>query len=450
MNFYRMIFERFVSLRRVPLKMIVIAALASYVLQLSAILLGFPLYLIAIYTLLPWIPIIFFESVWKIEHYTAIAIFAIIAAVQVGHLSEHATQVVQATFLNGTAGQACPPPQDSPANATRAVELGLRDAASEPTGFFANAVIKPDASGQPTGIEGPPACGVIGAFDLETVHLVWDSLVWIGALWLLFRFPRNIWLWVSIIVASIHEIEHMFLGWIYFFDTAEIYSFTRQLWATVADGRLVTAIPAGQLQTVANFYDVTGFTGIAGGGGLLESLIFGTTEPQFMPNRLWLHFFYNCLVIVPTVIAFLVQVRKVYDEYLAKALPELTEEQLVAATTKLEHIKHPAGTNIIKQGDPPSKYYIITKGEVEVVKNGGQATEKVLTKLGSGQYFGEIELLQNVRAIATVRSTTDVELLAFDGRTFGNLMREAEASRDSVERMAEARRMETEAAGGGG
>ncbi len=50
-------FERFVSFRRIPLKAVIVTALASWALQIYAILEGQPLYIIVLYTLLPWLPL---------------------------------------------------------------------------------------------------------------------------------------------------------------------------------------------------------------------------------------------------------------------------------------------------------------------------------------------------------------------------------------------------------
>src|SRR5919199_1144374 len=144
MRGFTTIFERFVSFRRVPMRIVVITALASYVLQLGAILQGQPLFIIALYTLVPWIPAFLFEGLWKFEHYNWVAVFAIVAALQVGHLGEHTFQVVQLSVLNGTS--ACPPPVDSPANAERAVQMGLRPANVEATGRSSSTIIKAEGN----------------------------------------------------------------------------------------------------------------------------------------------------------------------------------------------------------------------------------------------------------------------------------------------------------------
>ena len=58
---------RFLSFESVDLKMVLVTAFISYLLQINAIISGEPLYLIAFYTLLPWIPLLAFEGVWKIR-----------------------------------------------------------------------------------------------------------------------------------------------------------------------------------------------------------------------------------------------------------------------------------------------------------------------------------------------------------------------------------------------
>ena len=101
------------------------------------------------------------------------------------------------------------------------------------------------------------------------------------------------------------------------------------------------------------------------------------------------------------------QVRVIYDEWLAKALPQLSEEQLIAATAQSENVKFDAGQIIFRQGDPSDKFYIITKGQVDVLrmdKRSGQETQ--VARLAEGQYFGEIGLLGRTERTATVKAVT--------------------------------------------
>lgn len=445
------VYERFLAFRRIPLKVVFVTLLASWAMQIGAILQGQPLYVIVFFTLLPWVPLAFFEGIWKYKHYNWIAIFAVVAVLQVGHYGEHLVQVTELGFLNGTL--ACPPPVDNGDNAQRAVDLGLRSD-TDATGYRASYIVKPDQNGQPetdangSQIIGPPACGVFGQFDFEPIHLVWDTLVWIGGLLLLAKFPRNTWLWVAVAFASLHEVEHLFLGWTYLVEPyfGSTYPILGTQWATTADGNIVTAHPAGKETINVDFYHAGGLTGIVGKNGLVENLL--GTSGRF-PLRPYLHFIYNSLVVIPTVIAFLVQARRAYDEYLAEALPWLSEEQLIETTPKLERQSYEPGSVIVRQGDDADTFYIITKGQVEVLRE-QDGQEIVVSRLGSGQYFGEIGLLHGGKRTATVRAADDVEVMALDRSTFSGLVDESDMGRQEMDRLIRQRVRQLQALRSGG
>jgi putative ABC transport system ATP-binding protein len=149
------------------------------------------------------------------------------------------------------------------------------------------------------------------------------------------------------------------------------------------------------------------------------------------------------------VIGFFWQSRKVYDAYLAKAIPTLSEAQLIAATPKLERLKFEPGQVIIRQGDPADRFYIITRGGVDVVRQGPDGQEQVVNRLSQGQYFGEIGLLHGGKRIATCRAIDEVELLALDRATFGGLMSESNTSKQELDRIVRQRVLQTRAVQGG-
>jgi hypothetical protein len=283
-------------------------------------------------------------------------------------------------------------------------------------------------------VTGPPACGVFGQLDLEIVHLIWDVLGWILTLWLLQKFPRNIWLWIAVIWSSIHTVEHVFISYTFFLDSEKVYAGFHQLWATTAEGSIVTAVPVGLEAAMVTFYDVAGKFGIAARNGLI-----GTFIPEInasLPSRPWLHFFYNSMITIPTVIGFAVEIRKLYDRYLAEALPTLSKEQLVSTTPHLDRQVYQQGEVIIQQGDVADNFYILSKGEVEVVHIEKDGSEKQLAVLEPGQYFGEVGILSQGRRIATVRAKSDtVEVMALDRQTFGSLLDSSEMSKNAVNRV---------------
>jgi cyclic nucleotide-binding protein len=442
MKAFATIWENFLSFKRIPMKVVVITALASYVLQMSAIIMGQPLYIIALYTLLPWIPVLLFESLWKVEHYQWIAFFAIITFSQLGHLGEHLVQVGALSVTTGTL--ACPPPVDAGSNYERAIEMELRPAGSQPTGYSSSIIVVPDSAGNATmdandtWVQGPPACGVFGQLDLEIVHLLWDVMGWILTMWLLTKFPKSIWLWIAVFWSSVHTVEHVFISYTFFLSPEQLYAGARQLWATVANGAIVTAIPVGKEPAIVNFYAVAGKFGIVAKNGLIGTM-FPSLNPS-LPPRPWLHFYYNTLITFPTVIGFIWEMRRIYDHYLADALPNLSKEQLVAATPRLERQTYHKGDVIIRQGDISDQFFIILKGEVEVIHIEKDGSEKHIATLEHGQYFGEIGLMSKGKRIATVRAASDgVEVMALDRETFSGLMDNSAMSKDDVKRVMQKR-----------
>lgn len=91
-------------------------------------------------------------------------------------------------------------------------------------------------------------------------------------------------------------------------------------------------------------------------------------------------------------------------------LPGSTLEQLAAA---LEEVGAPAGEEIVRQGEPGDRFYLIEAGAVDVYVDG-----ELVQSLGPGESFGEIALLRNVPRTATVKARSDVVLYALDRRHF--------------------------------
>jgi energy-coupling factor transporter ATP-binding protein EcfA2 len=138
---------------------------------------------------------------------------------------------------------------------------------------------------------------------------------------------------------------------------------------------------------------------------------------------------------------------EIIDEYLTRALPALNEEQLLAATRELEELSYPPGALIIREGEPADNFYIVTRGQVEVVLHEPNGQEIVVATMGVGQYFGEIELLRGGPRIATIRAAprTGVAVAALDREEFGRLVAGAEQTRAELARVASARSAENAA-----
>jgi putative ABC transport system ATP-binding protein len=106
------------------------------------------------------------------------------------------------------------------------------------------------------------------------------------------------------------------------------------------------------------------------------------------------------------------------------------------------------GAPIITQGDSADRFYIITKGQVEICLYNPGGRDMVVTSLEAGQYFGEIGLLHGSPRIASVRAAGDtaVQVATIDRATFGDLVGDSELTRQAITRVADQRTTENVAA----
>ena len=135
---------------------------------------------------------------------------------------------------------------------------------------------------------------------------------------------------------------------------------------------------------------------------------------------------------------------EVIEEYLARTFPALTEQQLIQATRGLDRKRVEPGSIILHEGAPPDGFYIVTQGQVEVVLHPANGSEFVVTRLDRSQYFGEIELLNGGKNLATVRAAvgTGAEVVALDQEAFTNLMAESQPVREEIGQVMRERLME--------
>ncbi|MGD2206143.1 MAG: cyclic nucleotide-binding domain-containing protein [Anaerolineae bacterium] len=132
---------------------------------------------------------------------------------------------------------------------------------------------------------------------------------------------------------------------------------------------------------------------------------------------------------------------EIIEEYVARTFPAVTERQLIQATRNLERESYLPGSIIVREGMSPDRFYIITKGQIEVLVEASDGERLVVARMGRGQYFGEIELLRGGTNIATIRAApeTGVEVAALNRETFQELLATSATAREALGRVAEER-----------
>jgi ABC-type lipoprotein export system ATPase subunit len=131
---------------------------------------------------------------------------------------------------------------------------------------------------------------------------------------------------------------------------------------------------------------------------------------------------------------------EIVDETIAQALPMLNHAQLLDLTHHLKHMQIASGETILHQGQPVDSFFIIVRGQVEVLLAGSRRRGRDLQQLGTGEFFGEFELVKGGASLADIRAASDgpVELVALPHKEFAEVMASSPATEEALTRLAQA------------
>jgi len=89
----------------------------------------------------------------------------------------------------------------------------------------------------------------------------------------------------------------------------------------------------------------------------------------------------------------------------------LAEEQIESIIPLMQHEQYGPGDFIITEGKPNDKIYFLIEGQVEVTKK-----DTVLSRFSEGEAFGEMEVLDVMAAVATIKSLSGVTLMSISNK----------------------------------
>lgn len=111
---------------------------------------------------------------------------------------------------------------------------------------------------------------------------------------------------------------------------------------------------------------------------------------------------------------------------LLRAIPlfsSLTDEDLEFIRPALNRQKNGPGEVVVREGDLADRLFVVTNGEVQVIKNYLEPGAQVVDVFGPGAFFGEMALFgdENSRS-ATVVTTEESRFITLDRASFHALI----------------------------
>jgi Cyclic nucleotide-binding domain len=95
-----------------------------------------------------------------------------------------------------------------------------------------------------------------------------------------------------------------------------------------------------------------------------------------------------------------------------------TENELLAVAQVALPRAHPIGVDLVVQGQFHQEVWLVVEGQVVIARDGRQ-----IAMMGAGSNFGEMSMLDDPHASATVRTATPVEVLVIPRDAFLGLLR---------------------------
>lgn len=96
----------------------------------------------------------------------------------------------------------------------------------------------------------------------------------------------------------------------------------------------------------------------------------------------------------------------------------LKESALTWLAEKAEQSAVPAGTIVVREGEPGNRFYLIGSGSVRVCKYFAEPGEVVLAELKASDFFGEMCILETLPRSATVQTASETTLFSLSSVTF--------------------------------
>lgn len=111
---------------------------------------------------------------------------------------------------------------------------------------------------------------------------------------------------------------------------------------------------------------------------------------------------------------------------------DLAGKDLKAVAELVKRTRHPAGSEICRQGRPGHTAYFVESGELRVIHVNPEGMRREAGRLGPGSFFGETSLILGEPRDATIEVVQDATLLSLSRDDLNQLLRERPAILDAL------------------
>lgn len=108
----------------------------------------------------------------------------------------------------------------------------------------------------------------------------------------------------------------------------------------------------------------------------------------------------------------------------------LTPRQLTDVAEHMKKRHYPSGETIIREGDPGEEFFLVSDGEVEVIR-----ADHEVARLGPGDFFGEVALISGEPRNATVVAEGEVDAYVLGKTDFETALATSQSFRDQLYRV---------------
>jgi CRP/FNR family cyclic AMP-dependent transcriptional regulator len=103
----------------------------------------------------------------------------------------------------------------------------------------------------------------------------------------------------------------------------------------------------------------------------------------------------------------------------------LNEQQLETLAAGSARRSYPKGRTIVSEGEPSQSMYILLAGRAKVQRSDSEGKEVILAVLGSGEFFGEMSLIDDAPRSASVITLESCEFMAVSKEAFKAMLQQS-------------------------